>query len=265
MQTFSTQSTTWTEVKQFVVLVAFKALAELRGERQRTYLGFVWWLLEPAFLMLVYYLVFSVFLNYGSADYIAVLLSGLVLWQWFGSAIPHCATSIQSAMSLARSVKVPMTLFPLSILVADSVKFVCVFVVLVIVLSGLGHLPNAAYGWLFFILLAQFIFICGMCFIVAAVVPLLPDLNFVINTVLQGLFFLSAVIYDFRSMSPKVQYWLGFNPMAVMIDSSREVLLYGHPPDVLRIALIYVFALISLAVGIWLIAFFTPRYPKLAE
>lgn len=258
-------SSTLDRARHFIVLVIFKALAELRGERQRTYLGFLWWLFEPAFFMLVYYLVFGVFLHYGGPDYIAILLCGLVLWQWFGSAVMHCATSIQVAMPLARTVKVPMAIFPLAILLADTVKFAFVFVVLVVVLAALGYPPNLAYGPLILVLLAEFVFTCGVCFIVAAVVPLLPDLNFIIGSVLQALFFLSAVFFTFKSLTPQIQHWLNYNPLAVMIDSGRNVMLYGTTPNLERLGIITLFALLALLAGGALIHVLSPRYPKLAE
>ncbi|MDN5924688.1 MAG: ABC transporter permease [Xanthomonadales bacterium] len=251
--------------RHFMVLVLFKTLAELRGERQRTYLGFLWWLFEPAFLMLVYYLVFGKFLNYGGQDYVAVLLCGLVLWQWFGNAVIHCATSIQTAMPLARTVKVPMALFPLAVLLADTIKFAFVFVVLILVLVAMGYAPTFAYVWLIPVLVAEFVFTCGVCFIVAAVVPMLPDLNFVVGTALQALMFLSAVFFQINTLSPVAQHWLAYDPMATIIDNGRNVILFGQPPALEHIAIICGFAIIALACGLMLVHILTPRYPKLAD
>lgn len=44
-------------------LTLFSTYAELRAERARSYLGLLWWLLEPAMQMATYYLVFNVVLN----------------------------------------------------------------------------------------------------------------------------------------------------------------------------------------------------------
>lgn len=250
--------------RRFFELVIFKTLAELRNERQRTYLGFMWWLFEPAFFMLVFYLVFDVLMKRGGPDYVPVLLSGLILWQWFNSGIMHCTTSIQTALPLARSVKVPMTLFPLATILADSIKFAFVFVVLVAVLWVLGHPPNSAYLALPVVLGAEFAFTCGISFVVAALVPLIPDLRFVITPLLQGMFFLSAIFYSFDSVSPEMRHWLNYNPIAVIIDSGREILLYGRIPDLEKLATLMLVGLLVLVLGIWMVRSLTPRYPKLA-
>lgn len=251
--------------RRFIELVAFKTLAELRNERQRTYLGFLWWLFEPAFFMLVFYLVFDVLMKRGGPDYVPILLSGLVLWQWFNSNVMHCTTSIQSAMPIAKNAVVPLTLFPLATILSDTIKFVFVFVVLVVVLWSLGYPPNSAYIALPLVLLTEFAFSCGISFIVSALVPIIPDLKYVIMPLLQGLFFLSAVFYSFDSVTPEMRHWLELNPIAVMIESSRKILLYSNVPDLQQLGLLAAAGVAVLGVGIFLIQRMSPLYPKLAD
>lgn len=255
----------WQRSRQLGVLVAFKALGELRTERQRTYLGFLWWFFEPLFLMVVFYLVFSVFMNRGGEDYVAVLLCGLVLWQWFGSTIMHCTTVIQGALPLLRSVRVEPAVFPLATFVADTIKFTIVLVVLVVVLAALGHPPNLAWLAMPVVLLAEALLACGACLIVASIVPFVPDLRFVISPLLQGMFFLSGVFFTMDSISPDARHWLEWNPMAVLIDCGRKILLYGELPDPWRVGRILMMAVLVLGVGVMLIRTFSRRYAKLAD
>lgn len=255
----------WASIRQFAVLVAFKALGDLRTERQRTYLGFLWWFFEPLFLMVVFYLVFAVFMNRGGEDYVVVLLAGLVLWQWFGNSIMHCTTAIQSALPLIRSVRVTPGVFPLATFMADSIKFTVVLVVLVVVLAILGHPPNPA--WLAFpaVLLAEAMLSCGACLVVAAIIPFVPDLRFVVAPLLQGMFFLSGIFFTVDSVSPSMRHWLEWNPMAVIIDCGRSILLYGAFPDVTRLGRVMLIGLAVLGFGILLLRTLAHRYPKLAD
>lgn len=257
--------TFWQYSRQLAVLVAFKALGELRTERQRTYLGFLWWFFEPLFLMMVFYLVFSVFLHRGGDNFVAVLLSGLVLWQWFGSSIMHCTTAIQVALPLLRSVRVEPAAFPLATFLADSIKFTMVLMVLVVVLAALGHPPSLAWLALPFVLLAELLLTCGACLIVAAVVPFIPDLRFVISPLLQGVFFISGIFFTMDSIAPGARHWLEYNPMAVIIDCGRQILLYGKFPDAWRLSRVMLIGLVTLAIGSALIRSFAQRYPKMAD
>lgn len=255
----------WARSRHFVTLVLFKALATLRSERQRTYLGFLWWFFEPLLLMLVFYIVFDVLMHRGGPDFIAVLISGIVLWQWFGKSIMNCATSVQAGLPLMRTVRVEPAVFPLATLLSDCVKFTLVLAVLIVVLMALGHPPHWSWFALVPVLIVEFLLTCGCCMIVSSLVPFMPDLRFVISPLIQGMFFLSGVFFTMDSLSPQAQEYLELNPMAVLIDSGRKILLYGHVPSMERLAVVLVEALVVLTVGIVLLRNFSSRYAKLAD
>ena len=148
---------------------------------------------------------------------------------------------------------------------ADTIKFAFVFVVLVIVLWVLGHPPNGAYIALPVVLATELAFTCGVSFLLAALVPLVPDLRFVIMPILQGLFFLSAIFYSFDSVPRRCAIGSTINPIAVIIDSGREILLYGRMPDLERLGLLALAGLLVLSLGMALIHRMSPLYPKLAD
>ena len=128
-----------------VELVLFSTYAELRAERARSYLGLLWWIVEPAMNMGVYYLVFAVIFRMGGPDYIPFLLIGLTLWQWFKSCISHGGYSIWQQLPLVRQVKLPLQVFPSVQILADTVKFLCILAILLVVLWCTGYPPNVTY------------------------------------------------------------------------------------------------------------------------
>jgi lipopolysaccharide transport system permease protein len=119
-------------------LILFSTYAELRAERARSYLGLLWWVIEPAMNMATFYLVFAVIFKTGSPDYVPFLLIGLTLWQWFKSCISHGGYSIWQQLPLIRQVKLPLQVFPSVQILTDTVKFLCILVLLLIVLWCAG-------------------------------------------------------------------------------------------------------------------------------
>ena len=65
--------------RNYLELLLFSTYAELRAERSRSYLGLVWWVLEPAMMMAVFYIVFAVVLKTNAPDYVPFLLVGLTI------------------------------------------------------------------------------------------------------------------------------------------------------------------------------------------
>ena len=242
-------------------LVVFSTYAELRAERARSYLGIVWWLAEPAMMMAAFWIVFDVILNTGGRDYLPFLLIGLVVWQWMKSCITHAGHAIWGNLGLIRQVRVPVLIFPFVQMLADTVKFACVFALLLIILWLLGFPPNGAYFALPLLLALVFVCAAGVGLVVAAVMPLVPDLRFVIEQVLTVVMFLSGVAFAVRNVP---EWLMTANPVLVLLDAVRGVLMQGAWPDWPMLARTAAMSLAIGAIGIGMVLRLAPRYPKMA-
>lgn len=247
----------------YIELVLFSTYAELRAERSRSYLGLIWWVLEPAMNMAVFYLVFGVLLPIQTHDYVQFLLVGLTLWQWFKSCVMHAGYAIWTQLGLIRQVHVAPHVFPIVQILADTAKFIFILALLMVILWCSGYPPTIAYVGLIPVLLIELVFAAGAGYVLAALMPLAPDLRFIIEQVLTVLMWLSGVVVAFDNLPPAMHYWLALNPVAQLIMAGRDILMHGHWPDWLALARVGAISLVLLAVGSFLISRLTPRYVKL--
>lgn len=248
-----------------VELILFNTYAELRAEAARSYLGLIWWVLEPAMMMGAFWLVFDVILKTGGPDYVPFLLVGMALWQWMKSCITHGGYAIWGNLGMVRQVPLPPLVFPLVAMLSDTVKFAFIFVLLVAILWAMGHPPNAAYWALLPLFGAIFLAAAGAGFIVAALVPLVPDLRFVIEQVLMVVMFLSGVVFPMDKVPDRLRWLMDLNPVAVVLDDARGILMYGQLPNwvgLYKVVLISIFACVA---GVLFVRHLTPRFPKLAN
>lgn len=246
-----------------IELILFSTYAELRAERARSYLGLLWWIVEPAMNMATYYLVFAVIFKTGEPDYLPFLLIGLTLWQWFKSCISHGGYSIWQQLPLIRQVKLPLQVFPSVQILADTVKFLCILALLLVVLWCSGHPPNITYVALLPVLLVELIFVAAATYVVAAVVPLVPDLRFVIEQVLQVVMFLSGVVFSLDGLPPGLRRWFELNPLVELLDAGRAILMRAQWPNWFALGRVALISLALYALGTFLITRLTPRYVKL--
>lgn len=246
-----------------IELTLFSTYAELRAERARSYLGLLWWVIEPAMNMAVFYLVFAVIFKMGGADYVPFLLIGLTLWQWFKSCISHGGYSIWQQLPLIRQVKLPLQVFPNVQILADTVKFLCILALLLIVLWCSGYPPNITYLALLPVLLVEMIFVAAATYVVAAVVPLVPDLRFVIEQVLQVVMFLSGIVFSLDGLPPQLRRWFALNPIVELVDAGRGILMHAQWPNWVSLGRVALISLVLYAFGSFLITRLTPRYVKL--
>jgi lipopolysaccharide transport system permease protein len=246
-----------------VELILFATYAELRAERARSYLGLLWWIIEPAMNMGTYYLVFAVILKSGGPDYVPFLLIGLTQWQWFKSCVSHGSYSIWQHLPLARQVKLPLQVFPSVQILADTVKFLFIMLLLLVVLWISGYPPNITYFGLLPVLLAEMVFVTAATYIVAALVPLVPDLRFVIEQVLQVGLFLSGIVFSLDGLPDWLRRWFILNPIVELVDAGRGILMRAQWPDWYALGRVALISLALYAFGTFLITRLTPRYVKL--
>ncbi|MEZ5600916.1 MAG: hypothetical protein R3F36_07955 [Candidatus Competibacteraceae bacterium] len=75
-------------------LILYKTQADLRAEAAKTYIGFLWWVLDPLMFMMIFYVVFGLLLKRATPDFVPFLLIGLVCPAVVSVCISHGATAI---------------------------------------------------------------------------------------------------------------------------------------------------------------------------
>lgn len=245
-------------------LIRFSTYAELRAERSRSYLGLIWWVAEPAMMMAAFWLVFAVILKTGGPDYLPFLLIGLTVWQWMKSCITHGGYAIWTNLGLIRQARLPILVFPFVQMLADTIKFLYIFALLLVILWFAGYPPHAAYVALPVVFAVTLLFAAGAGFLVAAVVPLIPDLRFVIEQVLTVVMFLSGVVFALDQVPSPLREVIALNPVATLLDATRGILMRGDWPNWLALLKVSVISALVCAIGIFSVLRLSPRYPKLA-
>jgi lipopolysaccharide transport system permease protein len=248
---------------RYTEIVFYRAAAELRRDAARMYLGVLWWFLEPILYMSVFYLVFGVGLRKGGADFVVYLLSGLIVWRWFDGSVRSSAGSIVTSVGLMQQVYLPKILLPAVVMVMQGYKFAIIFGVFLLFLVGVWGATVTQY-WLALplILILQLVFICAISGLVAGVIPLVPDLKYMVDFGMTLLFFVSGIFFDIHDLTPAIQEVLSYNPMVIFIEAHRQVLLYGHWPQWALLSKVTVVSLVLLGAMIGILGRCDRYYPR---
>ncbi|MBI1733473.1 MAG: ABC transporter permease [Gammaproteobacteria bacterium] len=253
-----------TRIPHYLQLVLFKAYAELRAEATRAYLGFLWWFLEPVLYMGVFYLIFEIGFRSGGEDFVPFLMCGMVAWKWFGSTVSASAGSLGKNAGLIQQVYLPKIVLPLVTVVSNTVKSsVIMLLLLVLLVVPFGKSPTATWLFIPVLLVMEFLLIAGAAVLVASLVPFAQDLRLLLDNALMMLFFMSGIFFDINKMPDTARQVLGFNPMAVVIDAYRSVLLRDTLPETSGLLIVLAAAALSMAAGAAILARFDRVYPKI--
>ena len=246
-----------------VELILYKSYADLRAEASRSYLGFIWWLLEPILYLGAFYVLFVLVLQRGGPDFVPFFLCGAVVWKWFDSAIRGGSHAISANSGLFQQVYVPKYVFPIISICGSTARFLPVFLVFILFLLVYGM--HAEVTWLAVpaVMLAELCLLVAVAMLVGAVTPFLPDLRAVIENGMLLLFFLSGIFFDVNAAPEQVRFYLFLNPMAVLVDEYRNVLLRGVWPNWDKLSLVLGFSVLVGYVALRVLRFYDLRYGKL--
>ena len=210
-----------------IELIFVKAWAEIKSEVSRAYIGFVWWFLEPLLYMGAFYLLFGIGLRQGGDNFLYFLLCGLVPWKWFSSTLNSGSRSIVANAGLINQVYLPKYIFPLIVVVINTFKFTLVFPVLLLLLVASSFEPSPSWWALVPILISQLLLVTSGTCLLSCLVPYLPDLRYVIDNGMLLLMFLSGVFFSVDSLAPEIRNIFLLNPIAILLECYREVLIEG--------------------------------------
>lgn len=249
------------ELYRYRSLVLNLVVRDLKSRYKRSVLGFLWSLLNPLAMMLVFTVVFTVIMPSQLENYPIFLLCGLLPWNFFTGALMLSINSVIGNANLVKKVYFPREVLPLSAVLANLVNFLLGLAVLLVVLIFF-HSHFSPWLWLLpLVILIQTCFTLGVAFFLAAINVYYRDTLMIMDVVLLAWFFLTPVVYSIAIL-PSSYEILGvtvdvqrlmyiLNPMASLIAAYRDLLYWGYRTDLdffLRTALTAIAVLVA---GYW--------------
>jgi ABC-type polysaccharide/polyol phosphate export permease len=230
---------------------------ELHGKYRGSVLGLVWTLINPLALMAVYTIVFSVLLKaFDVEHYPLFILSGLVTWVFFQSAVQMSASSLFAQPTLVKQVRFPRHFLPLAVVGTNIVTLATMFVV--VVALNLVFVPEMRTTfWAAIPLLVPLIALAaGLSVVVGYVTVVYRDVEHLLLTIFLPWFFLTPVFYNFDSVPglqgrdwlASILYWGNF--VSPFVRAIRDPLFYGLYPRLIDVVYCVVVAGLMLVIGV---------------
>lgn len=255
------------ELWSFRQLIALLVVRELKVRYKRSVLGLLWTMLNPLLLMVVYTVVFSTIWRSSFRNFSLFLLSALLPWLFFNTAVLQGLFAVISNQELIRKVRLPQAVFPLSVVGSNLVNFALSLVPLFLVMAAL-HQPFTPA--LLFLPVAMFIltvFTSGVTLFFATATVFFRDVRHLVEVVLQMVMYLSPVFYDLRTLGEPTTWWfplfrtcLQLNPLTYMFSLVRDPVYYGRLPELSTVVIACGAAVFSLVIGFFFFQRLSPRH-----
>jgi homopolymeric O-antigen transport system permease protein len=224
------------------------ALKELKIRYKRSFLGFLWALLNPLLQMIVLALVFSNIMRVPIPHYAVFLISVLLPWTFFAQSLSYAADSIVGNADLIKKVRVPKLVFPVAALTSNMINFLLSMISLVFIVLVLRHPFYVTWLYLPVPLLALTMITLGATFFFAALNVYFRDVSHILQIVLQIWFYITPIIYPIE-MFGKYQWLFKLNPLIFALNGFRMGVYKGDLPSAQSILASFVCGLVALVVG----------------
>ena len=242
---------------------------EIVGRYRGSALGIVWSLFEPMLLLGVYTFVFSVVFKArwggegdSKGEFAIILFAGLIVYGLFAECLNRAPSLVLNHPNYVKKVLFPLEILPwVALGVAIFHASISLLVLLVFILVQNHTLPWTVLA-LPLVFLPVMIISLGVGWFLSSLGVFVRDIGQMVGLISTVLLFASPVFYPLASIPEAYRGLLALNPLAMVIEQTRDVLIWGRLPNILTIAIQYV-AAISIA---WLgFAWFQRTRNKFAD
>ena len=243
------------EVWDFRPFVAYLTKRELRTMYNRSYLGWLWSLINPLIVLLIYWFVFGRILSIdrgapsptGLDSFAHFLMSGLILWNLFSQVSNGYLQAFQLSVNLRKKLYFP----PSSHGIARTlVKMVDSGLELVVLCLFYLAWTNVGITFVLVPVMMVLAAVMGMGIGMLLAVPNVRyrDVGYLYSLFLRLFFYLTPIIWPYQLIDgrigvPAVRIIATWNPLAKLIEANRTVtyrLEWPDPVDMLYLVVVSV-------------------------
>lgn len=266
---------TWPNLVARRDLIRELTLSELRSRSADSRLGWLWWLIDPLIMMLIYWGIVVGIFGRGAhyAPYPVFVLCALLPWKHLQTGLTNAAKLLRTNEGVIKAIPFPTMVLPMANVLAGFSYFGAGLVVLVAAAIAWGlplglpliQLPALAF--------AQLLLVLAGSLVATSFGALIRDLSGFLTHVTRVLFYACPTLYGAdlvreraATLAPPLDtlvptlYML--NPFAILIEGYRQAIFYGTFLEPIHWAVLLVESLVLFAAGQRLYRYYDRRVIK---
>ena len=182
-------------------------------------------------------------------NYAIFICCGLIPWTFFSSAISRAAFTMVENGNIIKKVYFPREILPISIVTSEAVTFLISTLIIIgfVVFGGIGISKYIIFYPL--VLLAQYLLLIAISFIVSSISVYVRDLQHLIGVVLQLLFYATPIVYAAEAIPDNFKWMLNINPMTYVINAYRDIFYNQTMIDVVPLLILIAVSIVACIIG----------------
>lgn len=199
---------------------------DIKLKYRRSFLGYLWSILNPLMVMVIMVIVFSNMFRSDIVNFPVYLIIGQTLYNFMSESTTQAIFSIIGNASLLKKTYVPKYVFTVSKITSSFVNMVFALGALVIVFVVCRVVPNVFYLFIPVILLQEYLFCLGLGMLLAQGCVFFRDIQHIYNAVLTAWMYLTPLFYPITLLPEALRKLvMTLNPMYFYITQFRQIVL----------------------------------------
>lgn len=226
----------------FLHLSFLLLIRELKERYIGTYMGIMWWVVQPGVTLLVMWVVFSIgFKEMAGVDYpfIVWLMPGYIVWQYMSEVIISGTSAIIERGYLVKQMVFRVEVLPVVKLMSALVVHGIYVVVMLVVIWEEGYGPRLSNIQVIYYVICGSGIAYGLSMLSSSLAVISRDMVQVVNMLMQIGFWGTPIFWNAGIVPVEYRWLVEINPMAYVVEGYRRSMLSGEwfweqPAEMLR-------------------------------
>ncbi len=242
--------------KHFEAFLHYRPLLEqlvskdIKLKYRRSFLGYLWSILNPLMIMAIMMLVFSNMFRFDIANYPVYLIIGQTIFNFVSESTNQAMWSITGNAALMKKTYVPKYIFTLSRVTSGFINMVFALGAMLIVFTICRVRFTLNMLFIPVILLQVYVFALGLGLFLAQGTVFFRDIQYIYSAFLTAWMYATPIFYPINQLPFRLMWLIKhFNPLYAYITQFRTIVLEGVFPDERLILYGVVMSAIMLGIG----------------
>jgi homopolymeric O-antigen transport system permease protein len=222
--------------------------------------GLIWTLIQPAFMICVYTVTFSLIMNvrFGTdaspTSFVLYLFCGMLPWLAFSESLSRSSTVVLENSNFVKKLVFPTQILPINMMLSALITEGIGILILLTAILLFRHSLHPTVALFPFVLIPQVLLTLGLGWILASLTVFIRDIANFLNLILTAWLFLTPIFYPeeiiLRARVPSLfKTVFVLNPMYTLVSNYRRIFLDGKMVEVRGLALLTLGSLLVFWLG----------------
>jgi ABC-type polysaccharide/polyol phosphate export permease len=239
------------DLKKYKNYAFYSAIAELKNQVSGSYLGWIWWVLDPLLYMLVYSFMVSQVFGSEVENLFLFVFIGLTVWNFFASTVQSSVGVIRSYRAVLQKTYIPKFIL---ILLLEIMNFIKMGISIAISIGAMIYVRIPITPMILNIIPMTFIYLLltfGVSLICAHVGVYIKDMSNVVTVLVRLLFYISGVFYTLDRLSTKIlTIYNMVCPTGFIIRQFRDAMMYARRANYERMFYWFIIGMVLSIIGL---------------